>query len=134
MRHWLQYWQLRTWINDNLCYLTINCDTGQHSQFLRCFWYIFVLTKQLCIKTVFNPLHKVSLHTYMTDMKHFYEGYQILLRWGWNTFWQLALVLKPSLKRKGLKENIFHGSRWRHKYHHVHAFFAQTALYERQTF
>ena len=22
---------------DNLCYLTINCDTGQHSQFLRCF-------------------------------------------------------------------------------------------------
>ena len=36
LRHWLQYWQLRTWINDNLCYLTINCDTGQHSQFLRC--------------------------------------------------------------------------------------------------
>ena len=34
---WLQYWQLRTWIHDNLCYLTINCDTGQHSQFLRCF-------------------------------------------------------------------------------------------------
>ena len=30
-------WQLRTRINDNLCYLTINCDTGQHSQFLRCF-------------------------------------------------------------------------------------------------
>ena len=22
--HWLQYWQLRTWIKDNLCYLTIN--------------------------------------------------------------------------------------------------------------
>ena len=37
MRHWLQFWQLRTWIHDNLCYLTINCDTGQHSQFLRCF-------------------------------------------------------------------------------------------------
>ena len=37
LRHWLQYWQLRTWINDNLCYLTINCDIGQHSQFLRCF-------------------------------------------------------------------------------------------------
>ena len=30
---------LRTWINDNLCYLTINCDTGQHSQFLRCFGF-----------------------------------------------------------------------------------------------
>ena len=37
LRHWLQFWQLRTWIQDNLCYLTINCDTGQHSQFLRCF-------------------------------------------------------------------------------------------------
>ena len=37
LRHWLQYWQLRTWNHDNLCYLTINCDTGQHSQFLRCF-------------------------------------------------------------------------------------------------
>ena len=24
-------------LNDNLCYLTINCDTGQHFQFLRCF-------------------------------------------------------------------------------------------------
>ena len=37
LRHWLQYWQLRTWFHDNLCYLTINCDTGQHSQFLRFF-------------------------------------------------------------------------------------------------
>ena len=26
LRHWLQYWQWRTRINDNLCYLTINCD------------------------------------------------------------------------------------------------------------
>ena len=22
LRHWLQYWQLRTWIHDNLCFLT----------------------------------------------------------------------------------------------------------------
>ena len=29
--------QLRTWIHDNPCYLTINCDTGQHSQFLQIF-------------------------------------------------------------------------------------------------
>ena len=36
LRHWLQYRQLRTWIHDNLCYLTINCDAGQYSQFLRC--------------------------------------------------------------------------------------------------
>ena len=33
LRHWLQ---LRTWIHGNHCYLTINCDTGQHSQFLQC--------------------------------------------------------------------------------------------------
>jgi len=36
LRHWLQFWQLRTWIHDNIWYLTINCDTGQHSQFLWC--------------------------------------------------------------------------------------------------
>ena len=27
LRHWLQFWQLRTWIHDNHCYMTINCDT-----------------------------------------------------------------------------------------------------------
>ena len=37
LRHWLQFWQLRTWIHDNLCDLTIKSDTGQHSQFLQCF-------------------------------------------------------------------------------------------------
>ena len=45
LRHWLQYSQLRTWIHDNLCYLTINCDTGQHLQFLRC----FTITSQIYI-------------------------------------------------------------------------------------
>jgi len=37
LRHWLQFLQLRTWFHDNLSYLTIKSDTGQHSQFLRCF-------------------------------------------------------------------------------------------------
>ena len=41
LRHWLQFWQLRTWIHDSFCYLTINCDTGQHSQYLRCFFSEF---------------------------------------------------------------------------------------------
>ena len=36
LRHWLQFWQLRTWIHDHLCDLTIKSDTGQHLQFLRC--------------------------------------------------------------------------------------------------
>ena len=30
-----------TWIHDNLCYLTIKSDTGQHLQFLRCFGYVY---------------------------------------------------------------------------------------------
>ena len=47
LRHWLQYRQLRTWINDNLCYLTINCDTGQHLQFLRCFFCCFFLKMRI---------------------------------------------------------------------------------------
>ena len=37
LRHWLHFSQLRTWILYNLCCLTIKSDTGQHSQFLRCF-------------------------------------------------------------------------------------------------
>ena len=37
LRHWIQFWQLRNWIHDKLCFLTIKSDTGQHSQFLRCF-------------------------------------------------------------------------------------------------
>ena len=36
LRHWLQFWQLRTWIHDIVCCLTIKSGTGQHSQFLRC--------------------------------------------------------------------------------------------------
>ena len=38
LRHWLQFWHLRTWIHDNLCYLSIKSDTGQHSQFLWCLY------------------------------------------------------------------------------------------------
>ena len=34
LRHWLQFWQLRTWVHDNFCYQTIKSDTRQNSQFL----------------------------------------------------------------------------------------------------
>ena len=37
LRHWFQVWKLRAWLHDNLCYLTLKSDTGQHLQFLRCF-------------------------------------------------------------------------------------------------
>ena len=36
IRDWLQFWKLRSWIQTNIS-LTMNCDTGQHSQFLQCF-------------------------------------------------------------------------------------------------
>ena len=36
----LRHWQLRTWIDDNLCDLTINSDTRQHLQFLQCFFIL----------------------------------------------------------------------------------------------
>ena len=38
LRHWLQFWQSKTWIHDNLYDLTIMSDTGRHSQFLRCLY------------------------------------------------------------------------------------------------
>ena len=45
LRHWLQSWQLRTWIHDNHCDLTMKSDTGQHLQFLWClksfYYYIW---------------------------------------------------------------------------------------------
>ena len=40
-RHWQRkFWWLRTWIHDNLCFLIIKSDTGQHSQFLRSFSHL----------------------------------------------------------------------------------------------
>ena len=36
MKQWLNFLQFRTWIDENLYYLTIKSDSGQHSQFLRC--------------------------------------------------------------------------------------------------
>ena len=57
LRHWLHLRQLRTWIHDNLCYLTINCDTGQHSQFLRCLWTSMNFTD---ISMSFHDLHTLS--------------------------------------------------------------------------
>ena len=42
LRHWLQLWQFITWMHDNLFYLSIKSDTGQHLQFLRCFVYSLI--------------------------------------------------------------------------------------------
>ena len=37
LRHWLQFWQLWTWIHYNLCYLKIKSGTGQHLAILAFF-------------------------------------------------------------------------------------------------
>ena len=54
LRHWLQFWQSKTWIHDNLCYLTIKSDTGQHSQFLQCLsflstWVCLCVCVRVCV-------------------------------------------------------------------------------------
>ena len=49
LRHWLQFWQLRTWIHDNLTYLTIKSDAGQNSQLLRCLRVIWEFMAMHCL-------------------------------------------------------------------------------------
>ena len=66
LRHWLQLWQLWTCIHDNLCYLTIKSDTGQHSQFLRCF------TRDALMARFSNVVWNGS--TTQWDTKYFFKG------------------------------------------------------------
>ena len=73
LRHWLQLRQLRTWIHDNLCYLTIKSDTGQHSQFLRCFCQ-----------------HKTPFH-------HFFRLLEFILH---THIWTIFCQTKPISSRK----------------------------------
>ena len=63
LRRWLQIWQLRTWICDNLFYLTINCDTGQHTQFLR---WLFV---QRFLYQPVSHQHPVKIRWTFRDFK-----------------------------------------------------------------
>ena len=79
LRHWLQFWQLRPWIHDDLCYLTIKSDTGQHLKFLQCLgeqskchvlgysfsWWISVCpngSPEQVIHYLSNLLHHYSLY------------------------------------------------------------------------
>ena len=52
LRHWLQFWQLRTWIHGKSCDLTTNCDTGQHSQFLRCLYTYITSFRTSCVALI----------------------------------------------------------------------------------
>ena len=70
---WLQLWQLRTWIHDNNCYLTIRSDSGQHSQFLRYLVFgkvacsHFMYTVQVCPA---RKLSKKHSHKSASDSHH----------------------------------------------------------------
>ena len=65
--HLLQFWQLKTWIHDNLCYLPIKSDTWQNSQFLWCFnvitttlWISFERVAVIEMIKIFNPTNGKS--------------------------------------------------------------------------
>ena len=68
--HWLQSWQLRTWIHDNPCYLTFNCGTGKHSQFLRCFNCSHPKLQYKNVSKLF-PLQNVAKVKTVLILKHF---------------------------------------------------------------
>ena len=63
--------QLRTWVHDNHCYLGIKSDTGQHSQFLRCFfqpkaqcqsvWHLKITFLHLCQPSLYHVQFKNTL-------------------------------------------------------------------------
>ena len=71
LRHWLHFWQLRTWILDNLCYLTIKSDTGQHSQFLRCFSTAQKTDDLLCLDFLFVKGLFCQIISYLCSSKTF---------------------------------------------------------------
>ena len=74
LRHWLQYRQLRTSIHDDLCYLTINCDTGQHSQFLRC----LKILKHVFLAALFFETHIVSFCVFSLQVKQLWAKIGLL--------------------------------------------------------
>ena len=83
LRHCLQFWQLRTWIHDNHCYLTINCDTGfnQNSE-RRCPKEVFKgpqflapRSRVLSWHSWLNPSNKVPVCTEPTTIAGVVMGY-----------------------------------------------------------
>ena len=86
LRHWLQYWQLRTWFHDNLCYLTINCDTGQHSQFLQCLRHEARSQNEYLTVVVFFVYHQSDMAT----SSFLYDQHRLIKSMG--TWWNLHFV------------------------------------------
>ena len=84
LRHWLQFWQLRTWICENNCYLTIKSDSGQHLQFLQClintscqWWSSFGPAHGWCNhfkQRCFYPIPSVMLCSQTILSKHLFRN------------------------------------------------------------
>ena len=91
MRHWLQFWQLRTWIHDNLCNLTINYDNEQHSQFLRC----LTLTSHLLKGMPSNFLLTFHINTNFKRQSHNYPKFPKVKTH--NNFWKQILTRRINL-------------------------------------
>ena len=89
VRHWLQFWHLRTWIRDNNCYLTINSDSGQHSQFSQCFivglpllchhlsWIFKIQFSQVVLphnwQCLLHPLENLGFHSQCRRQARFFD-------------------------------------------------------------
>ena len=69
LRHWLQFWQLRTWIHENLCYLTIKSDSGQHSQYCNVFGSGHVFS------SLWTNVSKVTKLLFKLKYQHWWDRY-----------------------------------------------------------
>ena len=67
-----KFWQLRNWINDDVCSLTNKSETGQHSQFLRCFslltpkfHHLSTLSSNYSLDQESRPLNPLMLYIFI---------------------------------------------------------------------
>ena len=102
LRRWLQFLQLRTRIHDNLCYLTIKSDSGQHLQFLRCLvWAIEFSSRDDCQKGIsFRGL----LQNHESAREHFAPSV-------WGEEWIFSRTHKAFYERFGSFLKFYEGFR-----------------------
>ena len=101
----LHFRQLRTWSQDNRCYLTIKSDTGQHSQFLRCF-YRFVSLPE-CFRNL------------MAEIVSHYKGTMVCYVWILSMSATISAFIsrhwlqeRPALYHSFCGQNIFQAHLW----------------------
>ena len=96
LRHWLRFRQLRTWMYNHLGYLGIKSDIGQHSQFLRYWYFHQVIGKQF--KFLFGNFLFTRLIS--SHKGHFKGGLQKKTPWKFVQFTKgICLKLKIYLSK-----------------------------------